>query len=108
MWSMRGRRLSGASILALSLLFATSSGIAQAASAAPQKAPKPVHTKVSYNLTWTFRSKKLHRCIKFRDKGTIHFTRQALPNPHDPPPEFKFTSIKLTNPLLTATVTHYT
>jgi hypothetical protein len=58
--------------------------------------------------TWTFRSKKLHRCIKFRDKGTIHFTRQALPNPHDPPPEFKFTSIKLTDPLLTATVTHYT
>jgi hypothetical protein len=88
------------------------SGIAQAAvqdsaSSRVEKAPKPVHAKVSYNVTWTFRSGILRRCIKLRARGTIHYTRQALPNPHDPPPEIKFSSIKLTNPVLTASVTHY-
>jgi hypothetical protein len=100
----------GAWILAGALLI-TTAGAAQAATPASiskiTAGPKPVKKVAHYNVAWTFKSRILHRCITIRASGTIHYTRQGLPNPRTPPPEVKFYNIKLTNPLLTATVSRH-
>lgn len=99
-------RVSAVLTFAGAIVLATA-GAAQAAVPAAGSALKTEHRAVSYSVTWHFRSRAIHRCVTLRATGTVKYAETKMPNPHDPPPEIAFTSIKLTNPRLSATVYHY-
>jgi len=79
------------------------SGIARAASHAPELS-KTYDMQIKYHNSWKFKSGPLRRCVSIKTHGTITYTAVTHPNPHDPPPTITFKKIKLTDPVLTATV----
>lgn len=60
---------------------------------------------IKYHNSWLFKSRSLRRCIRIRTHGTIAYTAVKHPNPHDPPPTITFKNIRLTDPVITASVT---
>lgn len=60
---------------------------------------------ISYHNSWLFKSRPLRRCIAIRTHGTITYTAVGHPNPRNPPPTITFEKIKLTNPVVAASVT---
>lgn len=85
---------------------------AAAATASPGAHPGAVTAsrthklQVKYHNSWLFKSRPLRRCISLATHGTIKYTTVAHPNPRNPPPTMTFENIKLTDPVVTATVTY--
>jgi len=61
--------------------------------------------EIKYHNSWLFKSHSLRRCIRIRTHGTITYTAVKHPNPRDPPPTITFEKIRLTDPVITASVT---
>lgn len=95
-------------VISGSAIFATS-GLAAAAN--PVSAPRvsgrctTCLMEIKYHNSWLFKSHSLRRCISIRTHGTIKYTAVKHPNPHDPPPTISFERIRLTDPVITASVT---
>jgi hypothetical protein len=87
-----------------SVIFGTS-GTAGAASRAPELS-KTYNMQIKYHNSWKFKSRPLKRCVSIKTHGTITYTAVTHPNPHDPPPTITFEKIKLTDPVLTASVSY--
>lgn len=105
----RNSRILLTSAVAGAVIFGTSS-IAGAAIPVPlAHASEPDTTyqmQIKYHNSWLFKSRPLSRCISLATHGTITYTAVTHPNPHDPPPTITFENIKLTDPVVTATVTY--
>lgn len=105
----RDLRMTGVLAIAGSVIFGMSS-VAQADSPIsathPLKRSNTSFLSIKYHNSWLFKSRPLNRCIRFRTHGTIKYTVIAHPNPRNPPPTFEFKDIKLTNPVVTAAITH--
>jgi hypothetical protein len=105
----RNSRIAIILAVAGSVIFGTSgfAGAASPVSAAhAQKKRTTSDMQIKYHNSWLFKSHPLKRCITLATHGTIKYTAVTHPNPRDPPPTITFKNIKLTDPVVTATVTY--
>ena len=105
----RNSRIPFTLAVASAVIFGTSSVAGAATHAQLARAQEPATTypmQIKYKNSWLFKSGSLSRCISLATHGTITYTAVTHPNPHDPPPTITFENIKLTDPVVTATVTY--
>ncbi len=64
---------------------------------------KKYHEK--YNVQWTFKSKKIHRCIAIKAYGNISYTERVETEPHSPVQVYYWQNQTLNDPTLTIKIT---